>query len=64
MWCDVKCHSYNKNFLSIIENVEVRAKCKRWKATMLAMNWQEMMCPKTEHREFRKVAKIDEITDI
>ena len=49
----------NENTLGV-----VRAKCKRCKATMVAMNWQEMMCPKTEHREFRKVAKIDEITDI
>ena len=31
---------------------------QRCKATMVAMNWQEMMCPKTEHREFRKVAKM------
>ena len=42
----------------------VRAKCKRCKTTMVAMNWQEMMCPKTEHREMRKVAKIDEIKDM
>lgn len=42
----------------------VRAKCQRCKATMVAMNWQEMMCPKTEHRELRKVAKIDEIKDM
>jgi len=42
----------------------VRAKCQRCKATMVAMNWQEMMCPKTEHREMRKVAKIDEIKDM
>ena len=42
----------------------VRAKCKRCKTTMVAMNWHEMMCPKTEHREMRKVAKIDEIKDM
>jgi len=50
----------NENALGV-----VRAKCSKCATThsLVAMNWQEMMCQKTERREKRKVAKIDEIHD-
>ena len=41
----------------------VWARCKESGKVMVAMNWREMMCPRTGDRELRKVAKIDEVKD-